>query len=81
MRKMLLVVAVLVGAALLLAQPQARAGNPCTVPKSWGTFRGVASGSSGLQQIVFEAEDGTIRITSSECGSPPKATVVLRSAD
>ena len=47
MRKLLLLAAVIVGAVLLLAQPEARAGNPCTVPASsaWGprialVFRG-----------------------------------------
>jgi hypothetical protein len=77
---MLLVVVVLVGAALLLAQPAARAGNPCTVPASWGRLAAVTEVSVG-RMLTFEASDGTIRITSAGCGNPPKADIVHRSAD
>ena len=82
MRKMLLVVVVLVGAALLLAQPQARAGNPCTVPKSWGRMAGISGGSYGMQIFAFEAEDGTVRTVPGSCKSPASAIdTIHRSAD
>jgi hypothetical protein len=84
-RTILAAVLLIVGAVLgsLWTRP-VQAGQPCTVPKSWGSVKAFAVGQYGaltIQHLVFEAEDGTIRITSPECGNPPKATVVQRSAD
>ena len=73
-----------VGLALALVifafAPVIRAGNPCTVPASWGRLAAVTEVSVG-RMLTFEAADGTIRITSAGCGNPPKADVVLRSAN
>jgi hypothetical protein len=83
MRKLIAVVCAVFALALLWPRAD-EAGKPCEIPKSWGVLKAVSFSHYGAvagQDIVFEAEDGTIRITKAECGSPAKATVILRVAD
>jgi hypothetical protein len=83
MKKMLAVLLAVLALGLLWPRAD-EAGKPCEIPKSWGSLKAVSFSHYGAvagQDLVFEAEDGTIRITKAECGSPAKATVILRVAD
>lgn len=78
-----LVVAVLLAAlvAIAVSPRPVSAGKPCAVPKSWGSLKAatfVTYGAVSGEHLVFEAEDGTIRIVNAECGDPAKATTITR---
>ena len=82
MRKALLICAALIAAALLYAQPEARAGNPCTVPASWGRLASITTGSFSMTIFAFEAADGTVRTVPGNCKSPASPIdTIHRSAD
>lgn len=74
--------ALLIGFVVLLAAmlTPARAGSPCTVPRSWGEVRAAYAGSYGQTIFVFEGADGTVRTVPANCKTPAgPVDTVLRS--
>lgn len=66
MRKLLPLLAVAGGVLTLSMRSEVRGENvspACTVPKSWGAFKGVVA-DGGTGAAVFEATDGTVRLAS-----------------
>lgn len=75
MRK-LIAVAVLLAGAVILWPSRPEAGGPCTVPKAWGRAVGIQPGPAA-PMVAFEAEDGTVRFTPANCGSPAKSIYTI----
>lgn len=82
MRKMLWVIAGVIGSWMLLSGGgEVRAGNPCAVPASWGRLVAVTE-VPPWTMLAFEASDGTIRTIPTGCKMPPRPVdVILRSPD
>jgi hypothetical protein len=60
------------GGAYWLAPTTAAAAKPCVIPRAWGKLVTVAPRVQGAELLVFEAENGTIRITNTDpnyCGN------------
>ena len=72
--KRLIVIAAVVISASSSPTPAARAAETCRVPKSWGRLVTV-SPDSDRYTLAFEAEDGTIRATTTRtCAGAAKAS-------
>ena len=87
MKRMLVVAAALVLAVLLWPRHTAQADGPCTVPKSWGRLVAISDYSLPLgmgrtvagTHVAFEAADGTVRVVTLQCDTPPRPAVIQRS--